>query len=61
MLLDHFIHLLDDANCPAQGDDELPVIGDLVLRTCAAVAVLGRLVTDLVAADMEDPNASGAP
>jgi hypothetical protein len=48
--VDDFVDFLHEADRFVQGDDDLLVVGDVVLAQRAALAVLEPLVADLVAA-----------
>ena len=56
VLLDDLVDLLHQADGLGEGDDDLLVVGDVVLRERAALAVLEPLLADLVAADVEVPH-----
>ena len=53
------VNLLHNADGLVQGDHDLLVVGDVVLRERAALPVLQPLVADLVAADVEVPDLLG--
>src|SRR5688500_16141464 len=54
--LDDFVDLLHQPDGPGQSDDDLLVVGDVVLRERVALAVLMPLLADLVAADVVPPH-----
>jgi hypothetical protein len=53
VLLEDLVDLLYQADGFGEGDDDLVVVGEVVLRQSAALAVLEPLLADLVAADVE--------
>ena len=53
------VDLGHDADGLVQGDDDLLVVGDVLVRERAALPVLEPLVADLVAADVEVPDLLG--
>src|SRR5438132_1516641 len=53
------VDLIHDADRLGEGDDNLLVVGDVLLRENATLAVLEPLVTDLVAADVKVPHLLG--
>ena len=59
VLLDDLVDLLHQADGLGERDDDLLVVGDVVLRERAALAVLEPLLADLVAADVEVPHVLG--
>ena len=59
VLLDDLVDLPHQADGLGEGDDDLLVVGDVVLREHAALAVLEPLLADLVAADVEVPHLLG--
>ena len=54
--IDHLVDFAHDPDGFVQGDDDLLVVGDVVGRERATLAVLKPLVADLVAADVEVPD-----
>ena len=56
MQRDDFVDLLHQTDRLAEGDDYPLVVGDVVLRQRAALAVLEPLLANLVAADVEVPH-----
>src|SRR5580700_5598823 len=59
VLIDDFVDLTHEADCLGKGDDNLVVVGDVVLREPAALAVLEPFLADRVAADVELPHRLG--
>ena len=57
--LDHVVDLGHEADRLVQGDDDPPVMGDVLVRECAPLPVLEPLVADLIAADLEVPDFLG--
>src|SRR5687767_13827268 len=56
MLLDGLVDLSHQAVGLVQSDDDLMVVGDVVLRQLAPPAVLEPLLADLVATNVEAPD-----
>ena len=59
MSFDDPVDLGHDADGLTEGDDDLLVVGDVLVREPAALPVLEPLVADLVAADLEVPDLLG--
>ena len=53
---DDLVDLGHDADGLVQGDDDLLVVGDVLVRERAALPVLEPLMADLIAADVEVPD-----
>ena len=56
---DDLVDLGHDTDGLVQGDDDLLIVGDILVRERAALPVLKPLVADLVAADVEVPDLLG--
>ncbi len=50
---DDLVDLCHDTDGPVQGDDDLLIVGDVLVRERASLSVFKPLVADLVAADVE--------
>jgi hypothetical protein len=59
MLFDHLVDLLHQTNGFAQYDDDLVVVGDIILRKRAALTVFEPFLGDLVSADVKTPHGLG--
>ena len=61
VLFDHFVDFTRDTNRFGQGNDNSLVVGYVIFRKRAALAVLESLLADLVTADMEVPHGLAHP
>jgi hypothetical protein len=55
VLFDHFVDFTRDTNRLGQGNDNSLVVGYVIFRKRAALAVLESLLADLVTSDVEVP------
>ena len=55
MIFDDLVDLLHQADGFIQGDDDLVVVGDVILREDAAFVVFEPFLADLIAADVKGP------
>ena len=56
---DDLVDLGHDVDSLTEGDDDLLIVGDVLVRESASLSVFKPLVADLVAADVEVPDLLG--